>query len=103
MTRQVRLNQVFAILTLFTFVALFSATTVAGGEKNGSDKVERWGIFELSLTGPSGGNPFVDVKLSAEFEQKGRVFQPEGFYDGNGVYRIRFMPDTPGACTKPGT
>jgi PKD repeat protein len=78
---------------------LLAATTTAGGEKTASQKVERWGIFEVSLTGPSGGNPFVDVKLIAEFKQKGRVFKPEGFYDGNGVYRIRFMPDTTGVWT----
>jgi len=58
--------------------------------------VEQWGIFELALEGPSGGNPFVEVQLSAEFRQNGRVFSPEGFYDGEGIYRIRFMPDTPG-------
>ncbi|MFH1717110.1 MAG: DUF5060 domain-containing protein [Planctomycetota bacterium] len=60
------------------------------------DTVERWGIFELALKGPSGGNPFVDVQLSAEFRQNGRVFRPEGFYDGDGIYRIRFMPDALG-------
>ena len=64
--------------------------------------IERWGIFELSLTGPSNGNPFLDVTLSAEFSCQNRVLEPDGFYDGasedgsSGVYRIRFMPDTPG-------
>ena len=62
--------------------------------KANSDKVERWGIFELVLQGPSEGNPFVDVQLSAEFKQGDRIFEPEGFYDDEGVYRIRFMPDT---------
>jgi len=100
MIRTMRLNRVFAVFMLFTFAA------IAGAQKTASEKVERWGIFEVSLTGPSGGNPFVDVKLSAEFsygvlpdKQKGRVFQPEGFYDGNGVYRIRFMPDELGQWT----
>jgi hypothetical protein len=53
----------------------------------------------LALKGPESGNPFIDVKLSAEFKQRGRVFKPEGFYDGNGVYRIRFMPDALGEWT----
>ena len=66
------------------------AGTVVGVE------TEQWDIFELALNGPEGGNPFIDVKLSAEFKQRGRVFKPEGFYDGNGMYRIRFMPDTTG-------
>ena len=60
-------------------------------------EVERWGIFELALNGPKDGNPFVDVKLSAQFKQGDRVLSPEGFYDGDGVYRVRFMPDALGA------
>jgi hypothetical protein len=59
-------------------------------------KVERWGVFELALKGPSKGNPFVDVALSAEFRHGGRVLKPEGFYDGDGLYRIRFSPDAEG-------
>jgi len=78
-----------------TFLALLVATTTAEGKSNSP----RWGIFELALKGAEGGNPFIDVKLSAEFEQRGRVFKPEGFYDGNGVYRIRFMPDALGEWT----
>jgi len=64
-----------------------------------SDPIERWGIFELSLHGPVSGNPFLDVTLSAEFAHRGRVLCPEGFYDGEGVYRIRFMPDELGVWT----
>jgi PKD repeat protein len=82
---------------LLALVSLFVATAVTG--KTASDTVERWGIFELSLSGPSGGNPFTDVDLCAEFRQNGRIFEPQGFYDGDGVYRIRFMPDTLGEWT----
>jgi len=62
-----------------------------------SNHIERWDLFELSLKGPQGGNPFVDVRLSAQFRHKNRIVEPDGFYDGDGVYRIRFMPDTVGA------
>ncbi len=68
-------------------------------QKAGVNMVERWDIFELSLSGPKDGNPFLDVKLSARFRQDDRVVEPDGFYDGDGVYRIRFMPDQPGAWT----
>jgi hypothetical protein len=79
---------------------LFSALLIATAEgKANSNIIERWGIFELVLNDPEGGNPFIDVKLSAEFRQRGRTFEPEGFYDGNGTYRIRFMPDSPGNWT----
>ncbi len=80
-------------------VAIFIATSSEATEKTAPETVERWGIFELSLSGPSGGNPFADVDLCAEFRQNERIFQPEGFYDGDGIYRIRFMPDALGEWT----
>ncbi len=64
--------------------------------KTYANNIERWGIFELALAGPSDGNPFIDVTFSAQFSYQNRVIEPDGFYDGDGVYRIRFMPDTPG-------
>ena len=63
---------------------------------NTQSTTEQWGIFELALAGSDAGNPFLDVSLSAEFRQQNRVLEPDGFYDGDGVYRIRFMPDMPG-------
>lgn len=58
--------------------------------------VEQWDIFELSLNGPSEGNPFIDVTFGAVFSYQHRDIEVEGFYDGDGVYRVRFMPDTQG-------
>ncbi|MDU0199546.1 DUF5060 domain-containing protein [Paenibacillus sp. MAH-36] len=58
--------------------------------------VERWGIFELTLEGPSLGNPFTDIQLSARFRKGRNEAYAEGFYDGNGKYRIRFMPEEEG-------
>ncbi len=60
--------------------------------------VEQWEVFELVLNGPSESDchPFIDVELSARFQHKNRVLELDGFYDGSGVYRIRFMPDTSG-------
>ncbi|MBD0378637.1 DUF5605 domain-containing protein [Paenibacillus sedimenti] len=59
-------------------------------------QVEQWGQFEMSLNGPSEGNPFQEVQFSARFQYKNLIFEPDGFYDGNGIYRVRFMPDRPG-------
>ena len=59
-------------------------------------QVKRWDIFELSLDGPQDGNPFVDVSFGARFSHEHRVVEVDGFYDGGGIYRVRFMPDTPG-------
>ena len=60
---------------------------------------EQWGLFEVSFPGPSSGNPFVDVEFGATFEQGGKKIPVSGFYDGAGVYRVRFMPDAPGVWT----
>ena len=65
-------------------------------ETTAQDRAERWGLYELSLEGPTDGNPFLDVQWSAQFRYKNRVMHVDGFYDGEGIYRIRFMPDTPG-------
>ena len=51
-----------------------------------------WGRFEIVLNGPQEGNPFLDVTLSARFEREGQSLEIPGFYDGEGVYRIRFLP-----------
>ena len=58
--------------------------------------IEQWGRFELALNGPTNGNPFVDVKFSARFWQRQFDVEANGFYDGDGIYRVRFMPDKPG-------
>ena len=64
--------------------------------QNAPQQVERWGIFELSLDGPTAGNPFVDVRFGAAFRHGHRTITVDGFYDGEGVYRVRFMPDVEG-------
>lgn len=58
--------------------------------------VRKYDIFELTMNGPSSGNPFVDVELSADFYYLNRKEVVPGFYDGDGVYKLRFMPCTQG-------
>lgn len=58
--------------------------------------IEQWDCFEVALDGPGDGNPFVDVQVSARFQHGHRAVTVDGFYDGDGVYRIRFMPDVQG-------
>ena len=61
---------------------------------------EQWGITELVIDGPSHGNPFVDVELSARFtDDRGNGTSVGGFYDGEGVYRIRFQAPQAGRWT----
>lgn len=59
-------------------------------------RVSKWDVFELTLQGPSSGNPFTEVELSAAFVLGHRSVRVEGFYDGGGSYKLRFMPDAEG-------
>lgn len=82
-----------------TFVACLAALAVSCAsflEAGAQDSVEQWGMYEVTLTGPAEGNPFVEVRLSARFQQDGTSVEAPGFYDGGGVYRVRFMPGKPG-------
>ncbi len=58
--------------------------------------VEQWGTFEASFNGPTNGNPFTDVQFSARFSQGTNSIKANGFYDGDGIYRVRFMPEQQG-------
>jgi hypothetical protein len=61
---------------------------------------EQWGVTELAIDGPSHGNPFVDVELSARFtDDRGHRTSAGGFYDGDGTYRIRFQAPRAGTWT----
>lgn len=59
-------------------------------------RVEQWAVFELDLDGPTTGNPFIDVELTAQFTQGTTQINATGFYDGAGHYRVRFMPEKTG-------
>jgi hypothetical protein len=58
-----------------------------------------WATFEQSFEGPSGGNPFLDVSIGATFSQGERKVRVSGFYDGDGRYVVRFLPDATGQWT----
>lgn len=55
-----------------------------------------WAPLELTLQGPEEGNPYLEVTLSATFTHGDRALEVPGFYDGEGIYRIRFLPDREG-------
>ena len=54
--------------------------------------VEKWGIFEVSMPGKTQGNPFADYTIQGTFSCKDEIKTVGGFYDGEGIYRVRFMP-----------
>lgn len=84
---------------LICFLTLIPIAALNAQSDRAVETVEQWDIFELTLEGPSEGNPFTEVDLSAEFSNGFKTFEVDGFYDGEGIYKIRFMPDEPGRWT----
>ena len=50
----------------------------------------------MAVEGPSDGNPFTDHAVKAVFSSKQENITVDGFYDGDGIYRVRFMPSFEG-------
>ncbi len=86
--------QGLANIAVALFLTLSSTAALAASAATAT--VERWGTFEVDLAGPATGNPFLDVELSATFKQGARSVNVSGFYDGDGHYKLRFMPDAVG-------
>lgn len=59
--------------------------------------MHQWDVFELTYQGKADGNPFVDNTIYAEFSNVQEVKKVSGFYDGDGTYKVRFMPSFEGA------
>jgi len=90
------------MLKLSSAASLATIFSSADGQPSRSEthpemgSVPLWEVFEIRLAGPSTGNPYVDVQLGATFSLGHRTVQVDGFYDGEGSYKFRFMPDTLG-------
>lgn len=62
-------------------------------------RVEKWDILEVECQGPSAGNPFIDNEICGTFTSKCESTKVTGFYDGQGTYKVRFMPSFEGTYT----
>ena len=58
--------------------------------------VEKWGVFEVCCEGISEGNPFTERQIRGIFRGEHECVCADGFYDGNGIYKVRFMPSFEG-------
>jgi hypothetical protein len=81
-------------LFVVAFFAMLAAN-VSAQKPEQSQKVEIWDRFEVALQHKASGNPF-GVKVSATFTNGKTSKTVAGFYDGNNIYRIRFMPTETG-------
>ncbi len=59
-------------------------------------QTEQWDVFEYRTEGISSGNPFVERTIRGSFRSGTREVKVDGFYDGDGIYLVRYMPDEPG-------
>ncbi len=84
-------NSVFFIISFVLAISYSCQDTIT--------KVEQWDFYETTLQGPETGNPFKDVQLSATFSMGNEQIEVTGFYDGQGIYKIRFMPMKTGKWT----
>ena len=85
--------------SLAVAVSTSTAHGLSAQTSTNPEMVPQWEVFEIALPGPSAGNPFVDVQLGARFSLGHRSVEVEGFYDGAGKYKMRFMPDSLGDWT----
>ena len=90
-------NLVLALFlgSLFFFVGLSEA------QSQPKSQVERWGVEEVTLHSTrSYANPVTDVKFSGRFTSpSGKVSEVKGFFDGDGIWLVRFMPEETGSWT----
>lgn len=56
-------------------------------------------MFELQLNGNEPEGSWAEVNVSAAFECEGEKKTVKGFYDGDGVYKVRFLPQKTGTYT----
>ncbi len=66
-------------------------------ELNYQKAVERWSVFEASFKSEVSGNPFQNVTVTGTFKNRLEEKKVKGFYDGDGIFRIRFMPSYEGS------
>lgn len=63
------------------------------------NSVEKWDVFEVEMPGKADGNPFTDYTIQGTFSGRSETKTVDGFYDGDGIYRVRFMPSFEGDYT----
>ena len=88
------------LLAAASAAALVAGAARAETPASWSRQVAQWGVEEVVLkSAKTYANPFVDVTLQAEFRCPGKTVKADGFYDGDGTWKVRLMPEKPGACS----
>ncbi|MFD1770793.1 DUF5060 domain-containing protein [Sphingobacterium suaedae] len=82
-TKQMRMRIIGFLFAIMSLNLLFAARA--------QDKIEVWGRYEVTFETKTSNNPF-NVEVEATFTNGDTSMTVQGFYDGDDVYRIRFMP-----------
>jgi hypothetical protein len=81
-------------------LAIFCEPSIAQSRPTWAQTVEQWGVEEVTLTSQKAyANPFKDVTLQGVFRCSQQAVTVDGFYDGDGTWKLRFMPERIGSCT----
>lgn len=64
--------------------------------ENTAAMVKKWDVFEVVCEGRTDGNPFMDYTIQGIFTGEQETVRVTGFYDGDGIYKVRFMPSFEG-------
>lgn len=59
-------------------------------------QVQQWDRFEAVFKYAYSGNSFTEVNLSATFKGPDTTLEVAGFYDGDGTFKVRCMPEQTG-------
>lgn len=63
------------------------------------EAIAKWDVYEVTVTGRKEGNPFTDYTIEGLFTGEREKVKVTGFYDGEGIYKVRFMPSFEGVYT----
>ena len=58
--------------------------------------VRKYEIFEITLDYSGKGNLFREVQFKGQFTHQSKIKTISGFYDGDGKFKLRFMPERSG-------
>lgn len=88
------------LMGILGFLLLMLCLVTVNLAHSAESEVEQYHICEIGLrSGTTHENPF-DVNLSASITgPEDKELHVPGFYDGDGIWKIRFSPDLPGVWT----
>src|SRR6516164_5336996 len=85
---------------LFAVSVISAFPIICAGPPRYVPGVERWAVQEIALhSSRHYDNPFREVTLTAKFSCAGEQVNVAGFYDGDSVWKVRYMPLEFGQCS----